>query len=213
MTTQTSAKSQLLMAPCGQRGMALITSMLLLIVVTIMALSMFRSYGIEERLAGNTRDKQRAINAAVSAQQYAESWLASGAAPPTGICPVGFVPSSTSGEVCSKPAIPIDFSVLPWQTGVTYTQFTSNAINGVSNVVSATGTGDVVSGLGVLTQSASYVQAPVFYITDLGPNAGVPAGEVYQVDALGFGGQSNTVAVVESTFVIGTNTPNSLTGP
>jgi hypothetical protein len=53
----------------------------------------------------------------------------------------------------------------------------------------------------------------VFYITDLGPNAGVPAGEVYQVDALGFGGQSNTVAVVESTFVIGANTPNSLTGP
>jgi type IV pilus assembly protein PilX len=187
--------------------MALITSMLLLIVVTIMALSMFRSYGVEERLAGNTRDKQRAINAAVSAQQYAESWLASGAAPPTGICPVGFVPSSTSGEVCSKPAIPIDFSVLPWQTGVTYTQFTSNAINGVSNVVSATGTADTA------TQSASYVQAPVFYVTDLGPNAGVPAGEVYQVDALGFGGQSNTVAVVESTFVIGANTPNSLTGP
>jgi Tfp pilus assembly protein PilX len=30
-----------------QRGMALITSMLLLIVVTIMALSMFRSYGVQ----------------------------------------------------------------------------------------------------------------------------------------------------------------------
>ena len=207
MTTHTSANSQRPMAACGQRGMALITSMLLLIVVTIMALSMFRSYGVEERLAGNTRDKQRAINAAVSAQQYAESWLASGAAPATGVCPVGFVPSLTSGEVCTAPAIPTDFSVLPWTTGVTYTQFTSNPINGFSNVVSATGT------LETATQSASYVQAPVFYITDLGPNAGFPAGEVYQVDALGFGGQSNTVAVVESTFVIGTNTPNSLTGP
>ena len=52
-----------------QRGMALITSILLLIVLTIMALSMMRSYGVQERIAGNTRDKQRAFNAAVSAQQ------------------------------------------------------------------------------------------------------------------------------------------------
>jgi type IV pilus assembly protein PilX len=212
MTTPAHAKTQRRTTPYAQRGMALITAMLLLIVVTIMALSMFRSYGVEERLAGNTRDKQRAINAAVSAQQYAESWLASGTAPASGVCPGGFVPSSTSGEVCSKPAIPIDFSNWPWAAGVTYTQFTSNAINGVSNVISATGTKDVLAA-GVLTQSASYAQAPVFYITDLGPNAGFPAGEVYQVDAIGFGGQSNTVAVVESTFVIGTNTPNSLTGP
>jgi type IV pilus assembly protein PilX len=213
MTMQIHVKTQSPAAPHVQRGMALITAMLLLIVVTIMALSMFRSYGVEERLAGNTRDKQRAINAAVSAQQYAESWLASGAAPASGVCPVGFVPSLTSGEVCTPPPTPIDFTVLPWTTGVTYTQFTSNAVNGVSNVISATGTKDTLSAGGVLTQSASYVQAPVFYITDLGPNAGTPAGEVYQVDALGFGGQSNTVAVVESTFVIGTNTPTPLTGP
>jgi type IV pilus assembly protein PilX len=202
-------KTQNHTAPNHQRGMALITAMLLLIVVTIMALSMFRSYGVEERLAGNTRDKQRAINAAESAQQYAESWLASGTAPATGVCPVGLVPSSTSGEVCSPPVTPIDFTVLPWTTGVTYTQFTSNTINGWSNLISATGT---VENAG-LKQTASYVQAPVFYVTDLGPNLGSPTGEVYQVDAVGFGGTSNTVAVVESTFVIGTNTPNQLTNP
>jgi type IV pilus assembly protein PilX len=204
------------MAPYGQRGMALITAMLLLIVVTIMALSMFRSYGVEERLAGNTRDKQRAINAAVSAQQYAESWLASGTAPASGACPVGFVPSSTSGEVCSAPAIPIDFSIMPWTTGVTYTQFTSNAINGIKNVVLPAGTPGTRDSLGAgntLLASASYVQAPIFYVTDLGANAGSPAGEVYQVDAVGFGGSTNTVAVVESTFVIGTNSPNPLTNP
>ena len=65
----------------GQRGLALVTALLLLIVVTIMALSMFRSFGIQERIAGNTRDKQRAINAAESAQQYAEYWLTSAATP------------------------------------------------------------------------------------------------------------------------------------
>ncbi len=179
--------------------------MLLLVVVTIMALSMFRSYGIQERLAGNTRDKQRAINAAISAQQYAESLLASGTAPATGTCPAGLLPSLTSAEVCN--AVLADFSKLPWAAGNIYTQFTSNAINGVANVISATGTADKAG------QSASYALPPVFYITDLGANAGSPAGEVYQIDALGYGGTANTVAIVESTFVIGTNSSHDETQP
>jgi type IV pilus assembly protein PilX len=187
-----------------QSGVVLITSMLLLIVVTIMALSMFRSYGVEERIAGNTRDKQRAINAAVSAQQFAEFTLASGTAPISGVCPAGVLPNGF--EVCTNLPAP-NFTTLPWTSGVTFSNFTSIPINGVSNVVQANGTLDTP------TASASYVQAPIFYITDLGPNAGTPVGEVYQVDALGYGGSTNTVAVVESTFVIGSNTATSLTGP
>jgi type IV pilus assembly protein PilX len=192
-----------------QRGVVLITAMLLLIVVTIMALSMFRSYGVEERLAGNTRDKQRAINAAVSAQQFAEFSLASGTTPGSAACAAGILPSGI--EVCTPPPGPaIDFTVLPWAAGVTYTQFTNTPINGVSNVLAVNGAGTYDTA----TASASYVQAPIYYITDLGPTALgiIPQGEVYQVDALGYGGSSNTVAVVESTFVIGTNTPNNLGG-
>lgn len=194
--------------PDRQRGVILVTAMLLLIVITIMALSMFRGYGGEERLAGNTRDKERALAAAISAQQYAEFQLASGAAPLAGACPAGILPNGM--QVCLPPPAPAplpNFATLPWITGVTYSVFTSNAINGVSNVISATGTRDLPG------QSASYVQAPVFNIIDLGPNKGTPAGEVYQVDALGFGGTSNTVAVVESTFVIGSNAPSNLGNP
>ncbi|MGB6309570.1 MAG: PilX N-terminal domain-containing pilus assembly protein, partial [Steroidobacteraceae bacterium] len=51
------------------------SSLLLLLVVTIIALSMFRSFGIQEKIAGNMREKQRALQAATSAQQYAETWL------------------------------------------------------------------------------------------------------------------------------------------
>jgi type IV pilus assembly protein PilX len=194
--------------PHRQRGVILVTAMLLLIVITIMALSMFRGYGGEERLAGNTRDKQRALAAAISAQQYAEFQLASGAAPLPGACPAGILPNGI--QVCLPPAAPAplpNFATLPWVTGVTYSVFTSNAVNGVINTISATGTPDLPG------QSASYVQAPVFNIIDLGPNKGTPAGEVYQVDALGFGGTSNTVAVVESTFVIGSNAPSNLGNP
>src|SRR5579864_7550374 len=62
--------------PPNQAGMVLISSLLLLLVVTIMALSMFRSFGMQEKIAGNVREKQRALQAANSAQQYAEWWLA-----------------------------------------------------------------------------------------------------------------------------------------
>jgi Tfp pilus assembly protein PilX len=127
-----------------------------------------------------------------------------------GVCPAGILPNGM--QVCLPPPSPAplpNFASLPWATGVTYSVFTSNAINGVSNVISATGTADNAAA----GQAASYVQAPAFNIIDLGPNKGTPAGEVYQVDAVGFGGTSNTVAVVESTFVIGSNTPSNLGNP
>ena len=67
--------------PARHKGMALITGLLLLLVVTIIAVSMFRGYGVEEQIAGNTREKQRSLNGAISAEQYAEWWLTSGQAP------------------------------------------------------------------------------------------------------------------------------------
>ena len=39
---------------------------------------MFRSMGLDEKIAGNMRDKQRALNAAETAEQYAENWLSLG---------------------------------------------------------------------------------------------------------------------------------------
>jgi type IV pilus assembly protein PilX len=195
--------------PQSQRGVVLVTAMLLLIVVTIMALSMFRGYGTQERIAGNTRDKQRALAAAISAQQYAEFQLASGNAPLPGVCPAGILP--TGMQVCLPPAAPAslpNFAALPWTTGVTYSGFASTSINGVKNAISTAGATRDLAGF-----TASYAQAPVFNVIDLGPNKGAPAGEVYQVDAVGFGGTFNTVAVVESTFVIGANTPSNLGNP
>src|SRR5271163_127073 len=59
----------------AQCGMVLVSSLLLLIVVTIIALSMFRSFGIQEKIAGNMREKQRALQAAITAEVFAEAWL------------------------------------------------------------------------------------------------------------------------------------------
>jgi type IV pilus assembly protein PilX len=165
----------------GQAGFALITGLLLLLVITIIAVAMFHGFGTEEQIAGNTREKQRALNAAISAEQWAEWWLQSGNAPPAGACPVGIVPS-TAGEVCDT-ALP-DFTQVPWSTGVTFTQFNQTlAASGKSGA------------------TVAYFAPPVFYITKIGSNADL-GGDLYQIDAYGYGANANTIAVVQSTYAL-----------
>jgi type IV pilus assembly protein PilX len=171
---------------------------LLLVVMTVMAVSMMRSYGVEERIAGNTREKERALNAAVSAQQFAEYWLSANPAPVAAAC-TGIV-SSNIGQICT-PSVPApDFTAVPWASGVTYTPFTANPIDNATNTIAA----------GSAVAQGTYSAAPVFYITDLGPNKGLPVGELYQIDAVGYGGTPNAVAVVESTYVMTSGTAHSL---
>jgi type IV pilus assembly protein PilX len=164
--------------------MVMISALLLLVVATILAVSMFRSFGIEEKIAGNVRDKQRALHAAESAQQYAEWWLSSGNAPSAGDCTD--IVSSEVGQVCSN-ALADPTLVSSWTAGVTYvppdpSTGSSMQLNG------ANGPGP-----------ATYYKAPMFYIYDMGSGQG---GEVYKIDAIGYGGTQNTVAVVESTYVL-----------
>jgi type IV pilus assembly protein PilX len=167
-----------------QRGMALVSGMLLLVVLTILALSMFRSFGTQQKIAGNVREKQRATSAAISAQQFAEFWLSSNTPPPAGDCS-GMGLSSVAVVCANSP----NFSSVPWTlgttpVGVTFTNF--NSMASVSTTMPTQGT---------------YFSTPMFYVTDLGQSAGGP-GEVYQIDATGWGGTPDTIAVVESTYLL-----------
>jgi type IV pilus assembly protein PilX len=161
-----------------ERGMVLISALLLLLVATIMAASMFRSFGVQEKIAGNLREKERALHAAQMAQQYAEWWLLSGTAPQPVVCngPVNSSPGQTCSNALGNP------TSIPWANGVTYAPI------GMS-VSSA-------------PQNGTYSIAPQFYVWKIGQGAG---GDLYQIDALGYGGTPNAVAVVESTFVFKTS--------
>jgi type IV pilus assembly protein PilX len=183
----------------AQRGMALVSALLLLLVVTIMAVSMFRGYGMQEKIAGNTREKQRALSAAVSAQNYAEWFLSQSGLAGTPVACSAIVPSTT-GQVCNNVLGAGDFSITPWAAGVTYTPFTTNQSNGVQSTVGAPTAG----------VTNSYYQSPVFYITDLGVcTTCSPKGELYQIDALGYGAAPSSVAVVESTYLVSTPAPTN----
>jgi type IV pilus assembly protein PilX len=181
----------------AERGMALMSSLLLLLIITIIALSMFRGFATQEHVAGNLREKERALHAAEAAQQFAEWWLdQSNAAPGGGVACAGSLSANTSppqGQICNQTpqaaGMPL-LTVFPWPTQVTYLPPGMSATTGVNGV-----NGD-----------PPYALTPGFYITDLGP-AGDGQGEAYQVDAYGTGSTainaaSTTVAVVESTYEI-----------
>jgi type IV pilus assembly protein PilX len=160
--------------------MALITGLLLLVVCTLIAVSMFRSYGIQEKIAGNVREKQRATNAANSTLQYAEWWITNNVLPPSVSC---VPPATTTVQICTNKLT--DATSVPWADGgVIFQGFNTN------NTVNSTASRN------------TYYKVPMFYIYDVGTYSGTPAGEVYQIDAVAWGGTPDAVAVVESTYVI-----------
>jgi type IV pilus assembly protein PilX len=165
-----------------ERGMVLVTSLLLLVVVTILAVGLFRSFGIDEKIAGNMREKQRALQAAESAEEYAEYWLASGNAGAVAVA-CNSVVTAAVGQVCAS--VPTNPAILPWSAGVSYAppNMDISVLGGTNN------------GLG------TYYATPIYYITLLGVAAS-GLGTVYQIDAAGYGGSSNTAAVVEATFQV-----------
>ena len=177
--------------PSSERGVALVTSLLLLLIITILALSMFRSFGTLEKIAGNMREKDRALHAAVSVQQYAEWWLTqpagSIAASSPVTCTVGAPLNANAGQgqICTSASSLANLGInatqqLPWWA--TYVQYTP------AGMVAGTGGND-------------YAWTPGFYIVDLGLAADA-AGEAYQITAFSSGGTTGTVAVVESTYEV-----------
>ena len=171
-----------------QKGFVLIASLLIMVVLTILALSMFRSFGLQELMAGNMREKSRAIDAAQAAINYAEFWLAKGNASTGSTCSA----SATVNQpvVCSNAPPGSYLTTLPWAFGVNYTPggMQTNSNGGANN----------------------YYTNPRYYIQYLGT---YPNGLMYRITALGYGGNSNAVAVLQSMYQVPSGSGTSLTGP
>ena len=190
----------------AQRGVVLISSLLLLIVVTIIALSLFRSFGVQEKIAGNMREKQRALQAAESAEVFAEIWLSNNAGVSV-TCAAMLNGNIGQGQICANTltAQSIDVTSPPYLiTGVPVGVTFLPTINGVAMPISTTTSVSAAN-----AANPTYFASPGFYISDMGTSADptIP-GEVYQIDAYGYGGSISTVAVVESTFAVYTSSSN-----
>lgn len=178
------------------RGMVLITSLLLLVVVTLLALAMFHGVGLEYRIAGNSMDKQRSLQAAESAQQYGEEWLMAnvpqdyGAAEVWGIpCAAANFSSATIPVMCSNSLESTlsggNVGSVPWGG------------SGSSLGISYNPGGALTQTVGSPTMISQY---PTVYLSRLGYDLGTANSIDFTVDAWSYGGSSNTVSVVESVY-------------
>jgi type IV pilus assembly protein PilX len=187
------------LGPRKQSGVVLVLSMLLLVVITLLALSMFRSVGMQEMIAGSLREKDRALQSATSAQQYAEWWLTSGNnINNTMSCAAGTLnANNNAGHVCTNALSSLTAATgsaavitVPWFAG------------------SGTEIGTFYTPPNMTTTTTgslnTYYWPPRFYIQLLGAAPAGEQGNVYQIDAWAYGGDPNTVAVIESTYLVST---------
>jgi type IV pilus assembly protein PilX len=194
-------------APQRQRGVALIAAILVLLVITILGMAMFRGYGRQQRIGSNTRDKSRAFHSAMSGQNFAEWYLtqnnglnAATTATCAGTSDAMHNVSTSTPMVCSNVIPTTVASPDTWGAAFTYTPTGMNT-----------------------STATTYAQQPQFYISSLGSPSGgssykSPIGQtqaMFQIDAAGWGSSVQSVAVVESSFIvssISTTVPPSASG-
>lgn len=172
-------------------GFVLIASLLMLIVMTLLAVSMYHSFNEQENIASNTKEKGRAFQIAQSTLQYAEYVLEHDG---PGLPAASNCPSTTALDsitICSN-AVNI---VTPTSA--------SNPMK-LGNGMSYTSMAPAIT-ISTTGGNQTYYAPPQFYLEYLGaaPNAG---GQIYQVTALGYGSTPNAVAVVQSTYRLSSNT-------
>ncbi len=172
-----------------QKGFVLIAALIFLLVLSIFSIAMFRGFGLQDKVAGNIREKERAFHAAESNLEYAEWWLTQGSADTGSTCSGLLNANAGQTKVCSN-ALANPISV-PWKVGAVDIGFRYLPPTTPPMLVLTTG--------GVNT----YYAAPRFYILYLGIDS-TGQNMLYQVTASGFGGNSSAIAVVQSTFAVTT---------
>ena len=92
-----------------QNGFTLIVSLIFLVMMTMLGLAMFSGFTLDETMAGNLREKSRAFDAAQTAINSAEYWLAQ-----PGNATIGSTCSTalTTPQVCSNALA--NPTTLPW---------------------------------------------------------------------------------------------------
>jgi type IV pilus assembly protein PilX len=169
----------------NQRGVVLITSLIILVVLSLLALYMFGGFTQDEKISGNTREKTRAVDAAFASLNQAQFWMAQPNNTYTGDWVTGAdcTTSGTTPVVCSNEMA--DPTVLPWPTGVTPT------LGGMEI--------DVGGGIG------KYAAGTKYYIQYLGKIGVNPGKAMYRVTATASGGNANAVAVQQAVFQVTTD--------
>ncbi|HVY80763.1 MAG TPA: PilX N-terminal domain-containing pilus assembly protein [Steroidobacteraceae bacterium] len=177
-----------------QRGTALVTSLLLLLVLTVIGITAMQVTRMEERMAGNTRDLNMAFQGAEAALRNGEDMIAAQPFAPNpagGVCAAA--PCKFWDANASDVANPESRDDAWWQ-GAAPTQYEASGDH------SGTPTEDMPD----LAHDPAFV---VEYITEVPDTVSIGSGDgppssrfFYQVTAASPGATGNAITVLQSTY-------------
>ena len=174
-----------------QTGVALVTAMIFLVVLTLLATAGMRGTLLEERMAANSRNHDMAFEAAEAALRAAIMAVQSGTIVPTS----GFTtPCSASGLCLPSPTVGVDNATTVFPFGKT----------------TSSGTAATYAGAALYA-----VAIPPQYIVELLPDTAVPTGNSrgigrstpsgtatpYRITARGWGMTAEAQATVQATYL------------
>ena len=166
-----------------QNGAVLIISLFILLIMTLIGVTSMSTTSLEEKMAGNMRDKNIALQASEAALEDGEGWLASLGAEPTDTTSCGSPP-------CDVWAL----NILPVLADQSQSWWLSNA-----REYGTSGTKDISD---VNTDPRYVIEAQDYVRDNLDAGQNPPTGRTfYRVTAKGTGGTDDAQAVLESTFV------------
>lgn len=169
-----------------QKGFVLIVSLIFLLIMTMLALSMFSGITMDETMSGNFREKARSRDAAQTALNSAENWLSNSSNVYTG----NWITSSTgcTGTLAS-PCIGVGITSPTNLTNpASWTTFYNYTPSGMS--VNAAG------GAGTYAGNTQY------YIEYLGASPTVQNAALYQVTAAAVGGNTTATTVLQAVYQV-----------
>ncbi|HYW77856.1 MAG TPA: PilX N-terminal domain-containing pilus assembly protein [Gammaproteobacteria bacterium] len=169
-----------------QGGLALVSALLMLIIITLLGVSLFLGVTLQQKAAGNSLQKTRALEVAQSAVTAAENWLNVASSRQV---PLNCTSSVVDFRVCAlPPAKPSEPNT--W-------------LNAGATKVSFTKLVNVSAG-----QVNSYASNPAVWITYLG-RATMGPGNLFEIDAQASGGNVQTLAVIQTVYYVGGTMRNS----
>ena len=161
-----------------QRGSALVISLIMLLVVSLLAIGGLRSTILQERMSANLHDRELAFQAAEAALRAGERFLASN--------PPDTFPNANGLYTNGNPNRP------NW--------LAATAGDAATNAISFETDNDAMQGVAV--QPQYYIELLEIVPPGTETESGVPESSVgfYRVTARGFGGTADSVVVVSSVF-------------
>ena len=181
-----------------ESGFVLIAALLMLVVMTFMAVSMYRSFTAQQNMAANTKEKGRSFQMAMSTLQYAEYQLL-----------LSGLSNVVATSCTAAPTTPSMFTICPFDPTNTISGSAMQLVgatqgvpaqitNGVLYDPSADDSSIQYSRTG---GAGTYYKQPQYFVVYLGPDPkSTCQAKIYQITALGYGGTSGTVSVVQSTY-------------